>query len=97
MSINELFNKDPDIVPEGAPLIILYSKCVVCIAENGKYAKHTSHISRKMHFVRNGVKYKMHKIDWCEVGLQFADIAAKNDGEHYLTPCIKYIMIRLDK
>ena len=36
--------------------------------------KHTRHISRRMHFVRNGEKCKMHKIDWCEGGLQLAEI-----------------------
>ena len=37
----------------------------------------------------------MHKIDWCEGGLQLADIATKNVGEPDLTPRMKYIMIRL--
>ena len=39
---------------------------------------------------------KMHNIDWCEGGLQLVDIATKNVGENYLTPRIKYIMVRLD-
>ena len=38
----------------------------------------------------------MHKIDWCEVGLQLAYIATKNVGDHGLTPRMKYIMVRLD-
>ena len=88
--------KDPDIVPEEDPLIILYCKSAMCMAKNGKYTKHTRHISRRMHFVRNGEKWKMHKIDWCEGGLQFADIAAKNVGEPDLTPIMKYIMVILD-
>ena len=37
----------------------------------------------------------MHKIHWCEGGLQLAAIAAKNVVEHYLTPRMKYIMVRL--
>ena len=39
----------------------------------------------------------MHKIDWCEVGLNLAYISTKNVGEPDLTPTIKYIMSRLDK
>ena len=35
----------------------------------------------------------MHKIDWCEGGLQFEDIVTKNVGEHDLTPRMKYIMV----
>ena len=69
--INSLFfNKDPDIVPEAAPLIILDSKSSVCMAKNGKYAKHTRHIARRVHFVRNGENCKMKNIVWCEGGLQ---------------------------
>ena len=31
MLICELLNKDPDIVPEEAPLIVLDSKCAMCL------------------------------------------------------------------
>ena len=48
-----------------------------------------------MHLVRNGENFKMHKIDWCEGGLQLAEIATKNIVEHYLTPKKKYIMVIL--
>ena len=48
--------------------------------KNGKDAKHTRQIPRIVHFVRNGEKFKTHKIDWCEVSMELADIATKNDG-----------------
>ena len=38
----------------------------------------------------------MHKIDWCEGGLQLADIDTKNVGENDLTTRKKYIMVRLE-
>ena len=38
----------------------------------------------------------MHKIDWCERGLQLADIATNNVSESDITPIMKYIMVRLD-
>ena len=38
----------------------------------------------------------MHKIGWCEVGLQLADIVTKNVSEPDLTPRMKYIMVRLE-
>ena len=96
MLIHELLNKDPEIVPEEAPLIVLDIKSDMCMANNVKDTKHTRHIARRMHFVRNGEKFKMHKIDWCEVGLQLEDIAANNVGDHYLTPRMKHIMVILD-
>ena len=39
----------------------------------------------------------MHKIDWCEGGLQLADIATKNIYENDLNTRMKYIMVSLDK
>ena len=56
MLIHELLNKDPDIVPEEAPLIILHSKSAVCMDKNGKDNNHTRHTARRVHFVRNGEK-----------------------------------------
>ena len=96
MLIHELLNKDPDIIPEEDPLIVLDINSDVYMARNGKDTKHTRHISRRMYFVRNGEKCKMHKIDWCEGGLQLADIGTKNFSEPDLTPRMKYIMVRLD-
>ena len=82
MLMNELLNKDSDIVTEEATLIILDIKSAVCMAKNGKDTKHTRHISRRVHFVRNGEKFKMHRIDWCEGGMKLAGIATNNIGEN---------------
>ena len=96
MLINELFNKDPYIVPEEDTMIEYYIKSDMCMANNDKDTKHTRQISRRMRFVRNGEKCKMHKIDWCEGGMRLADIATNNVGEHDLTQIMKYIMVRID-
>ena len=69
MLIHDLLNKDPDVVPEEAPIIILDGKSAVCVANNGKDSKHTRHIARRVNFLRNGENCKMHKIDWCEGSL----------------------------
>ena len=94
MLIHELLNKDPEIVPQEAPLIVLDSKSAMCMAKNGKYTKHTRHIARRIHFLRNGEKCKMQKIDWCEGGLQLSDISTNNVIEPDITPRMKYIMVR---
>ena len=96
MLVHELLNEDPEIFPKEAPLIVLDSKSAMCMAKNGKDTKHTRHISRRMHLVRNGEKCKMHKIEWCEGGLQLAYIGTKNVSEPDLTPRMKYIMVRLE-
>ena len=96
MLIHEFLNKYPDIVPEEAPLVILDSKYAICMANNVKNTKHKRHISRRVHFLMNGEKYKMHKIDWCEGGLQLEDITTNNVGENELNPSMKYIKVRLE-
>ena len=88
---------DPDIVPEEDPLSTLDIKSAVCVFKNGKDTKHTRHIANRMHVISNGEKCKMHKIDWCEGGLQLAGNATKNFGDPDLTPSMKYIMVRLEK
>ena len=67
------------------------------MAKNGKDTKHTRHIARIMHLLRNGENYNMHTIDWCEGCLQLADIGTNNVSEPDLTPRMKYIMVRLEK
>ena len=54
MLIHELLNKDTDIVPKEALLVVLHSKSAMCMPKNGKYTKHTRHISSIMHLVSNG-------------------------------------------
>ena len=50
----ELLNEDPDMVPKEATLIVLDSKSAMCMDKNGKDTKHTRHIARRIHLVRNG-------------------------------------------
>ena len=89
MLVHELLNEDPDMVPNESSLVVLDSKSAMCMANNGMDTKHTRHISRRMHLVINGEKCKLHKIDWCEGGLQLADIGTKNVSEPDLTPRMK--------
>ena len=52
MLIYELLNKDTDIFPEGAPLLILDRKYTFFMANNGKDTKHTSHIDTRVNFCK---------------------------------------------
>ena len=47
--------------------------------------------------MRNGDKFKMNKIEWCEGGMELEELSNKNVGENYLNPRMKYIMVRLYK
>ena len=48
MLIHGFLNKDPEIVPEEAPQIILYRKSSICMAKNGKDTNITRHIYRRV-------------------------------------------------
>ena len=65
MLFHELLNKDTDIVILAEPLIILDSKSALCMYKTDKDTKHTMHIYRGVHSVRNGEKCKIHNIEWC--------------------------------
>ena len=54
MLVHELLNEDTDMVTKEAHLIVLDSKSAMCMAKNGRDTKHTRHIARRIHFVRNG-------------------------------------------
>ena len=93
MMNNELIKKDTDIIPYQSPLIILYGKSAVCMANNGKDTKHTRHISRIIYFVINGKEWNLHKKCLFEVRLQLSDIGTKNVREDEFNPILGYTMV----
>ena len=68
----------------------------MCIDDTGLCNKYTRYISKRVHFVRNGGDFKMHKIEWCEGGLKLSDIATNNIGGNVFNPRIKYFVVSLD-
>ena len=68
----------------------------MCMANHDNDNKHTRHIARRIHLVRNVENCNILKTDWCEGGMQLVDIATNNVGEPDLTPRTEYIMVRLD-
>ena len=76
-----MLNKDPYLVPEQAPLIILDRKSSIFMTNNGKDTKHTRQISRRMKFVGNCEEWNFHKTVLYEGGLQLEDIGTKTVRE----------------
>ena len=48
------------------------------MANNSKYIKHTRHITKRIHLVRNDEVGNFHKTVWCEGGIQLVDIGTNN-------------------
>ena len=68
----------------------------MCVVKNVYYTKHTRHIPRRMHFVRNFEECYFHKTVWCEGGLQMEDIDTKNIREDEMNPRLGYDKVRID-
>ena len=96
MLIHIFLNKDIDIVLEEAHIILFDKRSAFCMDNNGKYTKNTRHIYIRVHFVTNGEKWKIHKIGWCEGGLQLENIVTKNVGENDLNTRMKFIRVRIN-
>ena len=62
MLIHKLLNKEPDIVTEEAPLIVLNGNSSMCMTNNSENTKRTRHTASTMHFVRNGEKCMMQNL-----------------------------------
>ena len=54
--IHKLLNKDREIVPEEALIIVLDLKSSMCIAKNSKDTKQTKHIARRPEFFKEWIK-----------------------------------------
>ena len=92
MIIIEAMNKYLGLVPEHAPLIILDSKSSVCMENNGKDAKQTRHIFRRIHFLINGEEWNFHKTVWCEGIMPLEEVGTKNVRDDKLNPILWYSM-----
>ena len=74
----DLLNKYPYLVPEQAPLIILYIKLFIYMSDSGKDTKHTRSIDRSIIFVGNGKVWHFNNTVCCERCLKLSDIETKN-------------------
>ena len=93
---NELLKKHPDVVPKQEPIIILDIKSDVCMSKNGRDTKHTRHISRIMHIVRNDKERNIHKTVWCEGSLKITYIGTNNVRGYELNSQLGCSMVRLE-
>ena len=97
MLSNEFLIKDPYVVLEQAPLMILEGKLALCMANKGNDIKHTIIIDIRMHFVRNVEECNFHNTVWCWGGLKFAEIGTENVSKYELNTILVYAIVRLDQ
>jgi hypothetical protein len=65
-------------LPNPPTVVMVDNKSAVQMSLNGKLTKHTRHISRRYHYVKEGAKLKLHAITWCPGEDMVADIMTKS-------------------
>ena len=93
MVTNELTGTEPDEFGNPPVLILLDSESAIAMSRNQRDSKHTRHIERRVHYVRQGQKSGQHRLEYVPADLQLADIGTKNLPANALQPRLKYIMV----
>ena len=93
MVTNEFTGVDPDSFGKPPVLILLDSESAIAMSKNQRDSKHTRHIERRVHYVRQGQLSGQHHLDYVPAELQLADIGTKNLAHHELHPRLSYITV----
>ncbi len=80
------YNAKKLALPNPPTVIMVDNKAAVQMSINGKLTKYTRHISRRYHYVKEGVKLKLHAITWCPGEDMLADITTKSTDPAKTTP-----------
>jgi len=75
------YENHEDIPPA---LIVLDSEAAMAMANSDRDTARTRHISRRFHYVRNGVSTKDHILKWVPSLEQTADLLTKTGNFNYL-------------
>ena len=94
MMLNELESLDPDTNSSPIPLL-LDSASAIAISKSVKDTKRTSHIQRRVHFVREAQETGRILPGWIDQTLQFSDIGTKNVTVEDLEKRIKLMMVEV--
>jgi hypothetical protein len=81
-----------DIAPS---ILMVDNQAAVQMSMNDRLTKLTRHISRRFHFVREGIKQGMHKLYWISKDHQLSDILTKTQSATIINPLLHRAMFRL--
>jgi hypothetical protein len=94
MLLNELDRIEVDSNPSPIP-ILLDSKSAIAMSKSFKDTKHTRHIARRYHYVREGETEGRFKTLWIDNTLQISDIGTKNTTVEDLNSRIIFMMVEV--
>jgi hypothetical protein len=89
---------DADQMTSIAPSILMVdNQAAVQMGMNDRLTKLTRHISRRFHYVREGIKRGLHKLYWISKDHQLSDILTKTQAATLINPLLERAMFRLPK
>jgi len=98
MMLDELEMKSHEDLEKPDPVkILLDNSSAVAMGHSFKDTKHTRHIWRRYHYVRQGELSGMHTLEWIPKEYQLADIGTKPLTKVDLLPRLKFMMVDIEK
>jgi KUP system potassium uptake protein len=85
-------NQILDIAPS---ILMVDNQAAVQMGMNDRLTKLTRHISRRFHYVREGIKQGLHKLYWISKDHQLSDILTKTQSSTIINPLLQRAMFRL--
>ena len=80
------YNNSQLALPNPPTVVMVDNEAACKMSLNDKLTKHTRHISRRFHYVRQGSKMKLHVINWCPGEDMLSDIMTKSTEPSKTTP-----------
>ena len=85
-------NQILDIAPS---VLMVDNQAAVQMGMNDRQTKLTRHISRRFHYVREGIKQGLHKLYWISKDHQLSDILTKTQSSTIINPLLNRAMFHL--
>jgi hypothetical protein len=91
----ERYSKENQMLTIAPSVLMVDNQAAVQMSMNDQLTKLTRHISRRFHFVREGVKQGLHKLYWIPKEDQLSDILTKTQPATVINPLLNRAMFRL--
>jgi len=93
----ERYNKVNQMIDISPSVLMVDNQAAVQMGMNDKLTKLTRHISRRFHYVREGIKQGLHRLYWISKEHQLSDILTKTQSATLINPLLNRAMFRLPK
>jgi hypothetical protein len=93
----ERYSKVNQMIDMAPSILMVDNQAAVQMGMNDRLTKLTRHISRRYHYVREGIKQGLHRLYWISKEHQLSDILTKTQSATLINPHLSRAMFRLPK